>query len=242
MHDKGGCRWIRSSVRPASVQLSRHDIAMSVERGPIVPSVTLDSPLLGHASTPAERAIHLIVRRGSLYTPHDIGVIVGYYWGIGPEAGLDPLLAIAQCIHETSAKQPHGGWWPLSSWWAQRPRRNPAGLGVTGEKRRDPPLDPTGWEWDEGSGLWRRGLRFASWVVATRAHLGRLLAYAITDAVATPVQQALIAEALALRPLPAHYRGVAPTLAGLNRRWAPSATYADKVVAHANAIINEPTS
>ncbi len=56
----------------------------------------------------------------------------------------------------------------------------------------------------------------------------------------TPEQQAMIDEALALRPLPARYRGIAPTLAGLGGTWAyPGQGYAARVAARANAMRGE---
>jgi hypothetical protein len=202
-----------------------------------VPAASADSPLLAAPSASAEQAVAYIVGRGSLYTPFDLGVIAGHYWRHASAAGLDPVLAIAQCILETSAQQPDGRWWPLSSWWAQRPRRNPAGIGVTGETRPDQPPDQQGWEWDETTGQWRRGLRFATWDDSAQAHIGRLLAYALADGAATPAQQALIQTALAVRPLPASFRGAAATLGGLDGRWAvPGQGYGAHVAALANEI------
>lgn len=62
------------------------------------------------------------------------------------------------------------------------------------------------------------------------AHLGRL-AYARTDAEATPEQQALIDFALEVRPLLSDYRGIAPTIVGLNGRWAvPGDEYGQRIV------------
>jgi hypothetical protein len=48
----------------------------------------------------------------------------------------------------------------------------------------------------------------------------------------------MIGRAMSYRPLPASFRGAAPTWRGLNGRWAvPGATYADKIAEIANAII-----
>jgi N-acetyl-anhydromuramyl-L-alanine amidase AmpD len=123
-------------------------------------------------------------------------------------AGLDPALAIAQMCHETAY---------LASNWAARPRRNPAGLGVNGTPGA--------------------GLSFETWELAVRCHIGRLLAYALKQGTGTPGQQVLIDNALALRSLPTKYRGVAPTLVGLNGKWAPSNFYTDKIVTIANQIV-----
>jgi hypothetical protein len=146
--------------------------------------ITADTVLLSAPRATKEQAKAYIVGRGSVYTAHDIGVIMGHYWGFGVPVGLDPLLAIAQCIHETSERDPvTGKWRPLSSWWAQRPRRNPAGLGVTGHISHTQPADLTGWEEDMRvqPSIWRRGLAFPSWEVSSRAQIGRLLAYALPE-------------------------------------------------------------
>jgi hypothetical protein len=182
-----------------------------------------------------------------MYKAEDIHTIVGHYWRYAPPAGLDPLLAIAQCIHETSEQDPATGRWrPLSSWWAQRPRRNPAGLGVTGETKTTPPANTHGWVEDTRTqpSTWRAGLAFASWEDSSRAHMGRLLAYAIQSGQETQAQQELINYALGIRSLPANMRGSAPTLKQLgaannptHNGWAyPGTDYGDKVARIAQEI------
>jgi len=106
----------------------------------------------------------------------------------------------------------------LTSFWSQRPRRNFAGIGVTGE-----------------DGM---GNKFPSLTAGIRAHTGRLLAYVLPAGTGNPAQTALITEALAARDLPADRRGVAPTLAGLSGKWAMDTGYAAKVAAVANQIRN----
>ena len=80
--------------------------------------------------------------------------------------------------------------------------------------------------------MWEKGLSFSSWEdEAVPAHIGRLLAYALTDEQANPAQKAMIEKALAYRPLPAHLRGVAATVVGLNGRWAfPGTTYGQRIL------------
>jgi len=210
--------------------------------------ITADTALLSAPRATKEQAKTYIVERGSVYTAQDIGVIVGHYWNFAVPAGLDPLLAIAQCIHETSERDPATGRWrPLSSWWAQRPRRNPAGLGVTGHIEHTQPADLNGWEEDTRvqPSIWRRGLAFASWEISSRAQMGRLLAYALPEGVGTVAQKDLIAFALGIRPLPQQLRGTAPTLKPLGAKhnptgqgWAsPGITYGDKIAQIAEAIV-----
>ncbi|HET9223423.1 MAG TPA: hypothetical protein VFO07_13010 [Roseiflexaceae bacterium] len=127
---------------------------------------------------------------------------------------------MSQLIHETGN---------LTSWWSQRPRRNPAGIGVNGQQ-----------------GV---GLSFPTWKDdAIPAHIGRLLAYAITDGQATPRQRGLIAMALHWRPLPAKARGSAPALKALGRAhnpsgagWAsPGEQYGAQIAKIAHAIQQQP--
>ncbi|MDN5273871.1 hypothetical protein QTO31_18040 [Chloroflexus sp. MS-CIW-1] len=193
---------------------------------PMVIRSPLPGTLLGPATGTVESAIAWLAPRSTAYTPYDVGVIVNGYASIGEAAGLDWFLAIAQCAHETGH---------LTSWWCQRPRRNPAGIGVTGEIREAPPDQPPGpdWAWDETIQRWRAGLSFASWVgESIPAHLGRLLAYALPAGAGTTYQQQLIDYALWRRPLPDHLRGVAVTITDLNGRWAwPGTEYGQRILA-----------
>ena len=194
-------------------------------------SITPDSPILAPPRAtldPCSRAI--LARPHGAYTPGDLATITRAYFDVCVLAGVDPLLAIAQLIHETGN---------LTSWWAARPRRNPAGIGVTGQTRL---LKPATGAWQYDGDRWREGVAFATWADdAIPAHVGRLLAYALRDDQANEAQKALISKALRYRPLPAAYRGAAPTLAGLAGRWAvPGTEYPQKLAAIANAITGAP--
>jgi|GEM_PF-1853907 len=225
-------------------------LAQEANRG--AEGITEDTKLLSAPRASVEQARAYIVGRGSVYTPIDIGVVVGHYWRNAVPANIDPLLAVAQSIHETSERDPATGKWrPMSSWWAQRPRRNPAGLGVTGQTRTDPPPAGQAWEIDTRPEppIWRAGLRFDTWEEAARAHIGRLLAYAIPAGGGTEEQRALIAFALEVRPLPAALRGSATILKALGARhnptgqgWAnPGDQYGSKVAEIAQKIAEVQT-
>jgi hypothetical protein len=194
-------------------------------------TITPDSPILNATpqATPEQCSRYLIARPHGEYTESDIAdVIVPAYFAVCAAVGVDPLLIIAQLIHET------GG---LSSWWSQRPNRNPAGVGVTGQQRAEQPASGV-WQWNEQLQVWSEGVAFPSWKdAAIPAHVGRLLAYALPDESANDAQRALIAQALGYRPLPNAYRGVAPTLRELAGRWAvPGTTYPDMLARIANEI------
>jgi hypothetical protein len=162
--------------------------------------LTNDTALLAlPRATQAQCAAVIMAHEHGEYTAYDVASIVRSYYAHA--AGLDPLIAIAQMCHETGY---------LSSQWAARPNRNPAGIGVTGEAGK--------------------GLTFATWELSARAHIGRLLAYALPAGQGTAEQQQLFAYALGLRSLPAAYRGSAPVVGGLNGRWAPSSTYTKRIL------------
>lgn len=190
-----------------------------------------DSPIL--SSSPqgtAEQCVRFMLARAhGQYTENDIaGAIVPAYYSVCETVGMDPVMLLAQMIHETGC---------LTSWWAQRPRRNPAGIGVTG---RTNSAQPAAGAWALRDGTWAEGVSFPTWKDdSIPAHAGRLLAYALRDDQASGTQRAMIARAMSYRPLPVSFRGVAPTWRGLNGRWAvPGTTYADKIADIANAIIH----
>lgn len=181
---------------------------------PLTPPVSLPTTLITPLSQliwepraePQQCVAYILRKPHGEYDEYDIRSIVQSYYQNA--TGIDPLLAIAQAIHETGN---------LSSYWAARPRRNPAGIGVIG--------------------VAGAGVHFGSWSEASRAHVGRLLAYALPEGGGTPAQQRMIQSALAVRPLPLAYRGAAPALRGLEGRWAnPGVGYADKLAAIANQI------
>jgi hypothetical protein len=149
----------------------------------------------------------MLARDHGGYTDANVRGIVKRYVTTATSVGLDPLLVVSQMVLETGN---------LTSFWSQVPRRNPAGIGVTGE---------------EG-----KGNTFTSWDKACRAHVGRLLAYALPEGAENAAQRALIREALKVRPLPSDRRGRAPTLAGLAGSWAMDPKYAGKLVRIANEI------
>ncbi len=67
---------------------------------------------------------YMLSRAHTHYDEYDIGqIILPRYFEVCQQVGVDPLVAIAQMIHETGN---------LCSFWSARPQRNPAGIGVTG--------------------------------------------------------------------------------------------------------------
>lgn len=170
--------------------------------------------LLASPRVDIERArSHILARPHGEYDNSDVRRIVKMYFGTTEQVGMDPLIAISQMILETGN---------LTSHWSQRPRRNPAGIGVTGAPGE--------------------GVVFPSWRAAVRAHVGRLLAYALPKGSENLRQKALIEEALEWRALPDTLRGAAAKLRGLVGTWAADPEYAQKICRVADEVKahNEP--
>jgi hypothetical protein len=200
--------------------------------------ITADESILAAPRATPEQCVRYILRRDhGEYTQQDIAnVIVPAYFDLCMKVGVDPLVAITQMIHETGN---------LTSWWAARPRRNPAGIGVNGQRRTDQPAGG-GWQRDDAAGFWRAGLAFASWHDdAIVAHVGRLLAYALPLEQRTSTQQEVIVRALAYRALPPSLHGSASTLKRLGaahnptgQGWAsPGTEYGERIAALMRAIV-----
>jgi hypothetical protein len=184
--------------------------ATSPGTGTGTPAVSPSSTLMAAPrGTVAQVTAYLLARPHGTYAQADVQAIAAEYFSVAGPLRLDPLLAASQMIEETAH---------LSSFWSQPPRHNMAGIGVTGEPGA--------------------GVSFPTAAEGVRAHIGRLLAYALKKGTETPGQSSLIAEALAFRPLPDDHRGVATTLAGLAGpgRWAADPQYATKVAWVANQV------
>ena len=170
--------------------------------------VTSQSALLAAPRAPLKTLErYMLSRQHGSYSDDDVREILRTYAATCKQAGLDPLLVVSQMVLETGN---------LMSFWSQPPRRNPAGIGVTGARGA--------------------GLSFSNWDKAARAHVGRLLAYALPKDAGTEAQRKLIDEALKVRPLPDDRRGRAPKLKGLAGSWATDPKYADKITGIANEI------
>lgn len=210
--------WLPMMESAASQNNDTSTPPTSSETGVIVASASgSDQSAINWLSTYANQAE---------YPPSDVAKIVRAYQVLGDSVGVDWFLALAQLCHETGS---------LTSWWSARPRRNPAGIGVTGKTQAGTQDSaPAGsWAWDSRDNLWREGVSFATWVDdGIPAHLGRLLAYALNDWEATSPQRVMISKALSYRSLTSSLRGSAPLITGLNGRWAyPGTEYGQRILA-----------
>ena len=191
--------------------------------------ITPDTPILSSPSGTHDQCIQYILNHPhGEYNEEDVATIVSGYFVTCEQVGMDAVMVIAQMIHETGN---------LSSWWSQRPRRNPAGIGVTG--RSTTAIEKPKGAWEQKGPVWLEGMAFKSWAQESiPAHVGRLLAYALHDGQGTAHQHHLAGYAMGIRPLPASFRGAASTWKGLQGRWAvPGAFYIRGIIAIADRII-----
>ena len=202
---EGTCAFLGRTYQPPGRPETAHG-GHAGHHGPVTP----DSALRAAPRAPAERAEqYLLARAHGGYSDSDVRKIIGHYYATATAVGLDPLLVVAQMAEETAH---------LTSFWSQRPRRNLAGIGVTGKPGK--------------------GVSFPDLRTAVRAHTGRLLAYVLPSGAGNQAQTELIDEALAFRSLPPDRRGAAPTLSGLAGTWAMDPQYADKLARVASEIRN----
>jgi len=191
--------------------------------------MSTDYPILGGPLVDVDKATALIIKKHNhhTYTDAELAAIVKAYAYTAPYAGVSLGVILAQAVHETT--------W-FSSFWANRPRRNPAGIGVDGTfQLGDPDHPPIGvprknhvWAWnpdrvnkDKSKGRWEVGVAFPRWAPdAVDAHCGRLASYALPLGSENQQQARLIAIAGRWRPIPARVRGVATTVNGLGGTWA----------------------
>ena len=194
--------------------------------------VTRNSSIISPPRCTLDESVKYLDERG-WYTKNELqNIILKAYFVESEKVGVDPCVAIAQMVHETGY---------LSSWWSNRPRRNPAGIGVTGQTSsvQPKPEDLVNWAYNTSTQMWHKGLSYATFDKdAVPAHISRLLAYATVPIQRTSEQQRYIDTYTKSRPVPDRVNGIAPTLAGLEGTWAfPGKGYADKIASHANGII-----
>jgi hypothetical protein len=185
-----------------------------------------------HPAISAEQAAAWATARGSRYVPFDVRSIAGSVWAWCRVAALDPPIVWAQLTKEASANiDDDPGLEFLASFFAERPRRNGCGYGVTGQIAASPPKGyirtvggiqyPT---WAQlPDGRWAEGLCFPTWDLSIQAQVGRLLRYLLpADAPTTAEERRLMDFALALRPLDRNAWGSVSQLAHLGAALNPA--------------------
>jgi len=123
------------------------------------------------------------------------------------------------------------------SWWSQRPRRNPAGIGVTGATSTKEPADKNAWQLDEDKHIWKQGYAFPDWKISAKAHIGHLLTYAYIQDALTTDQLELVASDPRSKAVSSKIRGTVKKLKDLDGKWAvPGIGYGNSIATIANAL------
>lgn len=202
-------------------------------RSPSIFAVDRTSPILFKPRTDAATCIRSIQRRGTdkSYTDLDVKIIVSAYYRVCESVGVDPVVAIAQMVHETAN---------LRTWWSTRPRRNPSNIGVTGATNTGP--KPEG-QWSQApDGQWVEGALFPTWEQhAIPAHVARFVALCIPEERQSPHQRALVqAQAPSVMSLPPEYLGKVETIEQLARVSSTQPTYVAHILSVMNALMGAP--
>lgn len=171
----------------------------------------------------------IIAKPNHTYSSNDIRTIVSLYYTYAFQVGVDWVVALAQAIHETD--------W-FRSWWSAPPRRNMAGIGVTGESASTKPAHGS-WVYNERTRRWYRGYVFDSLDSAVKNHIALLLIYA--SQTFSETQEALVAESYFRNSYRRHpYRGLCSRWVDLNGRWAvPGTTYAQRIATIATSLLEK---
>ena len=132
----------------------------------------MPTSLIGHSQIPAQNFRRLLALNGG---PDGVakGQVVEIYYAKeneGEWGGIRADVAVAQMLHETDY---------LRSWWSQPPRRNLAGIGVTGLTQHlyKPKNSVEFWAYKQENGTWYEGCSFDNFWEAVDAHLAHLSAY-----------------------------------------------------------------
>lgn len=217
--DPAGFPWETFVRRVYAAQAAAYDEYSPIMAAPEVDALALADAFADVCAGSPYAAERL--NRGDAHSDPLRRTIVPRYVNLCSASGVDPLIALAQVIHETDR---------LQAALALRPVRNPAGIGVTGRTVDGPPpaegqsiLDgpEPGYIWDADRGAWRAAVAFPSWDVAAAAHIGRLIAYGTEPRGRTRVQHGLVDVAMGWRPLPAACHGSAVTIRALGYEHNP---------------------
>lgn len=194
---------------------------------PVHDPITENTDIVGYVPLDIERTLKHFQNISSTYTLGDYRKILRYYDEAAKQGNINPYIAVAQWVKEADWNR---------SWWSQRPRRNPAGLGVTGETSTKT-QDKNSWAFDSRTHEWKKGYSFPSWQVAAQAHVGHILAYAFKDNELTPEQRQLVDTDPRASAIKSNVRGTVKKLKDFDGKWAsPGVGYGKSISVLANAL------
>ena len=186
------------------------------------------SLIKGYEPLDIERVLSKFTIAKATYNSADWRSILRSYDKAAKEANINPYILVAQMAKETD--------WGRS-WWSQRPNRNPAGIGVTGETSKEKPKDESAWTFDSSSNIWKKGYSFSSWEIAVSAHVGHILAYMYKDTELNSAQKLFVASDPRARFIPTDKRGSVLILNDLDGKWSfPGIGYGNSIATLANAL------
>lgn len=184
--------------------------------------IDINSSIFGYEALNTSEVLTKLTSVNKSIQLDDAKEILNTYDVVCKSANVNPYILVAQMFKETD--------W-LRSWWSQVPRRNMAGIGVTGETAKDTPKD-SGWAFDTQLKMWKKGYSFNTWKDAIEVHIGHVLAYFLTDSEATEVQKKIIYTSPRLPIMTkAGYRGIADKITDLNGKYAsPGIGYGESII------------
>ncbi len=124
-------------------------------------------PILGTSAVNKDQMKQLLTQRN----PSPPLEVIDLYYELEPQWGIRADVLVCQMFHETDF---------LKSWWSQPPRRNMAGIGVTGAHQAANP-NSVAWAFKPEDNQWYAGYAFVDWRAAVQAHYGHMSAYCFAD-------------------------------------------------------------
>ncbi len=182
--------------------------------------------ITGNSTVSKEAFKKVLLNRNSLAP---LEVLDHYYekeasWGVRAD------VLIAQMLHETDF---------LRSWWSQPPRRNMAGIGVTGAAQTANPSS-NAWALRSENSTWYAGYSFGDWFAAVEAHFAHMSAYVWPDE-RNNASQKDPRYGAARQAFAQHHWAYCRVLTDLNGRWAvPGTTYGQMIEAILNIAAKLP--
>jgi len=182
-------------------------------------------PILGSSVVPRE-AMKNFVRKRNPNAPME--VIEAYYDLEGQWQGIRADVLICQMCLETEY---------LKSQWSKPPRRNMAGIGVTGATLSTNP-NSKAWDYNAETKLWEAGYSFPDWTAAVQAHYAHMSGYCFANQINNARQFDPRWDALMDKLKKMGNPPPAKVLTDLNNRWAvPGPTYGEGIEGVLNAAI-----
>jgi hypothetical protein len=185
-------------------------------------------PILGTSVVTKEAMKQLLSQRN----PNPPMEVIDIYYELESMWGIRADVLIGQMFHETDF---------LKSWWSQPPRRNMAGIGVTGEVTNSDPQS-VAWAFKSEDNRWYKGYSFSDWRAAVLAHYGHMSAYCFADernhASQVDPRYSAARGAFAAKGWP-----LAQVMTDLNGKWAvPGNGYGESIEQTLNVAASLPVS